>query len=67
MVHFFKSCGFLASNFTKNELPHSYVSKILTENFRISIFYNTTQWLLFNKLSQFYWIGLLIVIFTIGF
>ena len=66
MVHFFKSCGFLASNFTKNELPHSYVSKILAAYFRICIFYNT-QWLLFNKLSQFYWIGLLIVIIAIGF
>ena len=57
---------FLASNFTKNELPDNYLLWISTASFR-RFFYKTTWWLLLNKINQFCWIGLLTVIMAIGF
>ena len=38
-----ESCRLSACNFTKNELLHRYFSRILTANFRIPIFQNTSQ------------------------
>ena len=66
-VYFQQICRFLATNFTKNKLPHSYLSRILTADFRTIIFCNTTRWLLLNKINKFHWMVLLIAIFTISF
>ena len=63
-VHFKKSCWFLASNFTKNEFPYSYLSRILTADYWNLIFYSNTCWLLLNKINQFYWMALLTAIIT---
>ena len=38
-----ESCRLSACNFTKNELFHRYFSRILTANFRTTIFQNTFQ------------------------
>ena len=38
-----ENCRLSVCNFTKNELLHMYFSRILTANFRTTIFQNTTQ------------------------